>query len=105
MNTQEVVNLPKLNSNEIAEQYALIGIKAMGACISLSSNEHPITRINGLVLAVAPSGTARKVSFLISVSGWLLAKNKKKAFLQRTLSIGITVIGSGIVIQSGKLEA
>lgn len=105
MNTQEVVNLPKLNSNEIGEQYALIGIKAMGACISLSSNEHPITRISGLVLAIAPNGNAREISFLISVSGWLIAKNKKKAFLQRTLSLGITVIGAGIVIQSGKLEA
>lgn len=102
MNIKETVNIGKEND---AEQFAVAGIIAMGACISLSSNEHPITRINGLVLAVAPSGTARKVSFLISVSGWLIAKNKKKAFLQRTLSLGITVIGAGIVIQSGKLEA
>ena len=101
MNIKETVNIGKENN---AKQFAIAGIRAMGVCMSLTSNEHPITRINGLVLAIAPSGTARKVSFLISVSGWLLAKNKKKAFLQRTLSIGITVIGAGIVIQSGKLE-
>lgn len=97
MNIKETVNIGKENN---AKQFAIAGIRAMGVCMSLTSNEHPITRINGLVLAIAPSGNAREISLLISVSGWLIAKNKKKAFLQRALSLGITMIGTNIVKNS-----
>lgn len=106
MNTQNVSNMAQtvsnINAEAAAQKFALSGINTMGVCMALSSNEHPLIRLNGLVLAVAPKSEIKAISLVIALHGFVFAKNKKKALLQRAFSFGSTALIAGLMIQSSK---
>ena len=96
MNNQNVVTL-ETDRKQQAESFARGGIKAMGICMALTSNEHPIVRVSGLTLSVFPKSSKALVPLTICLGGWLLAKDKKKAFIQRAFCFGSTVSIAGII--------
>ena len=87
----------KINREQQAESFARGGVKAMGICIALTSNEHPIIRLSGLTLSVFPKSSKALVPLTICLGGWLLAKDKKKAFIQRAFCFGSTITVAGII--------
>ena len=69
----------KINRKQQAESFARGGIKAMGICMALTPNEHPIVRLSGLTLSVFPKSSKALIPLTICLGGWLLAKDKKKS--------------------------
>lgn len=96
MNNQDIVTL-ETDRKQQAESFARGGIKAMGICMALTSNEHPIIRLSGLTLSVFPKSSKALVPLTICLGGWLLAKDKKKAFIQRAFCFGSTISIAGII--------
>lgn len=96
MKNQDVV-IPEITREQQAESFARGGVKAMGVCIALSSNEHPLVRLSGLTLSVFPKSSKALVPLTISLGGWLLAKDKKKAFIQRVFCFGSTLTVAGLI--------
>ena len=96
MNNQNIVTL-ETDRKQQAESFARGGIKAMGICMALTSNEHPIVRLSGLTLSVFPKSSKALIPLTICLGGWLLAKDKKKAFIQRAFCFGSTISVAGII--------
>lgn len=82
--------------------YAIGGIRTIGTLIAMSNNEHPVIRLAGATLAISSNMAVRRTALLVSTSGWLLAKDKKKAFMQRGFSLGSVIIGVGVISQATK---
>ena len=81
-----------------SENFAVVSLRTLGVCAAASNNEHPIVRAAGATLAVAPRTTpAFGLALLTFTAGWLVAKNKKEAFLSRACGICSTLISTGIV--------
>ena len=97
MNNQNVVTLETDRKQQQAESFARGGIKAMGVCMALTPNEHPIVRLSGLTLSVFPKSSKALIPLTICLGGWLLAKDKKKAFIQRAFCFGSTILVAGII--------
>lgn len=95
MNNQS--DLIQISRENDAENFARGGVKAMGICIALTSNEHPIIRLSGITLAIFPKHKVAIVPLAIALSGWILAKDKKKAFIQRAFCFGSTISVAGII--------
>ena len=95
MNNQD--SILKINRKQQAESFARGGIKAMGICMALTPNEHPIVRLSGLTLSVFPKSSKALIPLTICLGGWLLAKDKKKAFIQRAFCFGSTISVAGII--------
>lgn len=89
--------IKEMNNQENAEAFARGGIKAMGVCISLSKNEHPLIRATGAILSVVPTGKATGIALSLSLLGFALAKDKKKAFIQRAFCFGSNIVVTGII--------
>ena len=96
MKNQDVVTLD-ITREQQAESFARGGVKAMGICIALTSNEHPLIRLSGLTLSVFPKSSKALIPLTICLGGWLLAKDKKKAFIQRAFCFGSTISVAGII--------
>ena len=96
MNKQDIVTL-ETDRQQQAESFARGGIKAMGICMALTPNEHPIVRLSGLTLSVFPKSSKALIPLTICLGGWLLAKDKKKAFIQRAFCFGSTILVAGII--------
>lgn len=96
MNNQSIV-VEEINRKNTAENFSRAGVKAMGVCMALTSNEHPIIRLNGVVLAVYPKHRTALIPLAIALAGWILAKDKKKAFIQRAFCFGSTVSIAGSI--------
>ena len=96
MNNQDIVTL-ETDREQQAESFARGGIKAMGVCMALTPNEHPIVRLSGLTLSVFPKSPKALIPLTICLGGWLLAKDKKKAFIQRVFCFGSTISVAGII--------
>ena len=96
MKNQDIVTLD-ITRKQQAESFARGGVKAMGICIALTSNEHPLIRLSGLTLSVFPKSSKALVPLTICLGGWLLAKDKKKAFIQRAFCFGSTISVAGII--------
>lgn len=96
MKNQDVVTLD-ITREQQAESFARGGVKAMGICIALTSNEHPLIRLSGLTLSVFPKSSKALIPLAISLGGWILAKDKKKAFIQRAFCFGSTISVAGII--------
>lgn len=96
MNNQDIVTLD-ITREQQAESFARGGVKAMGICIALTSNEHPLIRLSGLTLSVFPKSSKALIPLAISLGGWILAKDKKKAFIQRAFCFGSTITVAGLI--------
>lgn len=102
MKTFETMNEIKQNeADKIGATIALGGIKGLGGCIAVSSNEHPLIRLSGVGLAIG-SVKSRKYSFGLCMLGVVLAKDKKKALIQRAWSLGGTIVFAGISVTAFK---
>ena len=87
----------EITREQQAESFARGGVKAMGICIALTSNEHLLIRLSGLTLSVFPKSSKALIPLTICLGGWLLAKDKKKAFIQRAFCFGSTILVAGII--------
>ena len=96
MKNQDIVTLD-ITREQQAESFARGGVKAMGICIALTSNEHPLIRLSGLTLSVFPKSSKALIPLAISLGGWILAKDKKKAFIQRAFCFGSTITVAGLI--------
>lgn len=96
---QEVLN--KQHDKKCVD-YAIGGIRTIGALIATSSNEHIVVRAVGGVLAISSNMKVRRIALLISLCGGVLAKDKQKAFIQRGLSLGSVIVGVGVISQTTK---
>lgn len=99
MNNQSINTkaIESLNKEQLAESFARGGIKAMGVYMALTSNEHPITRISGIALSLYPKHKTALIPLAICLGGWLIAKDKKRALIQRTTCFGSTVMIAGLI--------
>lgn len=96
-NNPESVVIEKANKETMAENFARGSIKMMGVCIASSSNEHPIIRLSGITLAAFPKNKNALIPLTISLGGFLLAKDKKKAFIKRAYCFVSTVFIAGLI--------
>ena len=85
MNNQDIVTL-ETDRKQQAESFARGGIKAMGICMALTPNEHPIVRLSGLTLSVFPKSSKALIPLTICLGGCYLLKTRKK-HLYNVLSV------------------
>ena len=96
-----LVEINKEKNEKNIENATLGGIKTIGALIASSSNEHPLIRLSGVALVLSNNKgpiSIRKYSFLTCMVGCVLAKDKKKAFIQRSMSVGSVIMTAGVAI-------